>query len=328
MLRPLEHLPTGQGEAAHLWIAATGVLLWGIALLALRPEWEMELLLLAALGTVPLCLRVACQIAPLDDLRFFRLARWLQLPAGLLLLAAFAFPRAATSAALAVPWFSVTVLLCLTGMQVVGGWIRTEAKFTSHEFWGPLRSTPGTLPTLCIAAGLMFSVIGGAFAVITRSGWRPLGFEDVIIRMTAVHFHYAGLVLPILSARAAAELGTGRVQGVALTSVIVATPLLATGITLSPPLEILAAAALVFACMVVGDMQLRLAARANQPLPLLLYGISGVSLLAAMPLALIYAASEWYGTRWITIPTMIQVHGTLNALGFALCGTLGWLVRR
>jgi|HubBroStandDraft_6_1064221.scaffolds.fasta_scaffold2059611_1 hypothetical protein len=30
------------------------------------------------------------------------------------------------------------------------------------------------------------------------------------------------------------------------------------------------------------------------------------------------------GRAWLTVPEMGRVHGTINALGFALCGLLGW----
>lgn len=46
--------------------------------------------------------------------------------------------------------------------------------------------------------------------------------------------------------------------------------------------------------------------------------VAGVTLLTTMPLAAIYASSVFSGSTVLDIPTMARVHGTLNALGFAL----------
>jgi hypothetical protein len=59
-----------------------------------------------------------------------------------------------------------------------------------------------------------------------------------------------------------------------------------------------------------------------------LLGISAVSLAIAMTLVGIYTVGEFTGQYWLVLPQMARFHGTINALGFALCGLLGWALVR
>jgi hypothetical protein len=43
-----------------------------------------------------------------------------------------------------------------------------------------------------------------------------------------------------------------------------------------------------------------------------------------MALAAVFAVSSAAGTAWLDVPTMARLHGTANALGFALPGLLAW----
>jgi hypothetical protein len=60
-----------------------------------------------------------------------------------------------------------------------------------------------------------------------------------------------------------------------------------------------------------------------------LWVVAGLSLLFGMGLALLYAArGQMLPLPWLDIPWMRALHGTANALGFALCGALGWTLAR
>jgi hypothetical protein len=50
--------------------------------------------------------------------------------------------------------------------------------------------------------------------------------------------------------------------------------------------------------------------------------ISVSSLAAAMLLAAVYALGEFTANDWLSISTMVQTHGVLNAFGFVLCGLI------
>ena len=55
--------------------------------------------------------------------------------------------------------------------------------------------------------------------------------------------------------------------------------------------------------------------------------VSGVSLLAAMLLALGFGLRYVFPYLALTMPQMWAIHGTLNAFGFGLCGILAWRSR-
>ena len=47
-----------------------------------------------------------------------------------------------------------------------------------------------------------------------------------------------------------------------------------------------------------------------------------------MPLAAIYATGTLTGLAWLDLSTMARIHGSLNALGFALPVVLAWTLDR
>ena len=51
-----------------------------------------------------------------------------------------------------------------------------------------------------------------------------------------------------------------------------------------------------------------------------LWSIAGVSLAVGMVLAILYGSRQYLTMSWLDIPHMRAIHGTANALGFALCG--------
>ena len=163
--------------------------------------------------------------------------------------------------------------------------------------------------------------------MIARSGWRPLGFRDIIVLATAVHFHYAGFLLPLLTALAERRLRDALSRSAAL-GVVVGVPLVATGITLSAfqfsIVEWLAAWILAGACIAVAVCQVRLAIQASGWMARACFVVSGVSLMAAMVLAGLYGLRAYWEVFWLDIPQMLPFHGAVNAFGFALPGLAGW----
>jgi hypothetical protein len=147
--------------------------------------------------------------------------------------------------------------------------------------------------------------------------------------LTGAHFHYAGLLLPILTGLAARE-RRDRMTDVVCIAVIVAVPLVAVGITLAAhgirwP-DLLAALLMSVVGVFVALLQLALAARAGSMLPRVLFALSGMSLIVGMALAAVYAVGNYCQLGWLSIPRMIRYHATVNVLGFALPGLLAWLV--
>jgi hypothetical protein len=291
-----------------------GVLVWAAALGVLRPGWPEAMLLLASLVIVPLGLGLIAP--PGRHARLRTAADRLRVPAAWTLVASFALPPGWAAAALALPWLAVTVAAALGGL-------------------GRLRAEPRTPAGLCLGVGPIYLAVGGAWSIVARAGLRPLGFPDVIVLMTAVHFHYAGFALLVLAGRAAGALG-GPAASVACLGAVAGVPLVAAGITdaqlmpgLLPPraAELAATGVMAVAGALVGLLQVQIAARQGRPpLARALLGVSGLAILVPMGLAWLYALGAYRHVVWIDILGMFRYHGAVNALGFALPGLLAWHV--
>lgn len=291
------------------WAVIGGCVVWLVALIGLQPGWAAAMLLLAVLVVTPLGLGTVARISRGNGRaeRLLRLAGWIQLPAALCLAGAVALPSGLWAALLSVPWLVTTFVVALGGL-----WRAAGRGFRS-------------LAELAVDSGLVYLAVGGIWTTLSRAGARPMGFEDEIVLLTAVHFHYAGFVLPVIAGL------VGRVTGgvaarLAAAGVVVGVPAVAAGIAFSPLVEWLAASLLAGACTLVAVLEVRLALQTPHSLARYLWLISGSSLVAAMILAGVYAAGEFFEVRWLSIPQMLPTHGALNALGFGVLGIVAWQV--
>src|SRR5581483_2949345 len=109
-------------------------------------------------------------------------AQRVQLPAAVLLAIACWREAGPASALLVAPWTLLTFLLAGIGM----------ARVLRHGWARPL-------DRLCGDVALAFSAIGGVWVLFDRAGLRPLQLDPAIVTLTAVHFHYAGFLLPMFA---------------------------------------------------------------------------------------------------------------------------------
>lgn len=298
-----------------LWLA---FVFWRVAD-AKSLAWSTALLGFAALVLMPLLL----DLVQLDGengsvlSRVFRKVHVLQFPAAGLLLASCVVPEGGAAALLVAPWITLT-----TTLAGVGGYRLLRRGFR------PLGS-------LCQDAGLVFIAVGGAWTLADRLGLHPLGFSTDIVQLTAVHFHFAGLVLPIVAGLIVQEFPSSRIAATSGWGVLAGVPLVAVGITSSQlgqthALEFFAALVLAGGAMIVAFFQLRLAAEIRWPLTVRVgWSIAGISLIFGMSLALLYAARTYFALLpWLDLPWMRGLHGTANALGFAFCSLVSWRLAR
>ncbi|HVS52725.1 MAG TPA: YndJ family transporter [Opitutaceae bacterium] len=276
--------------------------------------WARALLLFAALVLVPLVLDL------LGERNEARLAaRWLawvrawQLPAVGLLALACVVREGAWAAALAFPWLALTWLLAAIGVvrAVRHGWAR------------PLGRLAGDI-------ALLFAAVGGLWTFFDRAGLRPLGLDPAIVTLTAVHFHYAGLLLALFAGLALRARPESRFAARVVVGVVLAVPAVALGITSTQlgwgaALEAAAGVALALTGLMLAGLHLAIALRPGPRTARVLLGIAGASLAGGMILAACYALRSIVAPiPALGIPQMRMIHGTINALGFGLCGTLGW----
>jgi hypothetical protein len=262
------------------------------------------LFLLGPLIVVPLALRLAAPAAEVT--RALWTARRLQPWAALAVVGSFLVGRRGLSAALlALPWLLVTLLVALHGARR----FRRDARRVAE---------------LAIDAGCAMLPIGGGWLVLSRLGVSPLGFEEPIPLLTAVHFHYAAFATLVLVGLAGRCTRDGAAYRAIAAGAMSGPPLLAAGITLSPLLEVTAASVVVLALAGLAVLTLvRIVPRLHGWARVLLV-VSSVSILAGMACAAAYAAGEFTGIGTISLGRMARIHGPLNALGFALAGLVGW----
>ncbi len=299
------------------YAALVGAIVWlgwsvVTATFPLEASWATALLLLAAWVLIPLCLGVLFKSVPPSDLDWSgRIAMHLYLPAACALGVSCSLPVGIGAAISALPWLGFTGLVAWTG--------------------GCQLYRRGLIPlsALCVDAGLVFLAVGGGWTLLSRFGARPLAFSPEIVELTAVHFHYAGFVLPILTGLSARAIG-GVVASIAAVGVMAGVPLVAVGITATQLgfgllLEGVAAVITAFAGLLTAGLQWRLASRPEQPAPARwLWALSAVALVVGMSLAALYGLRAYWPMPWLNIPWMRAVHGSVNALGFSLAGIVAW----
>lgn len=276
--------------------------------------WGEALLVFAALVVVPLLMDLLGD--EFDDARTvvsLRVAEKLQFPAALALVLAYLVEPGVLAALCAVPWAGVLLLLAGAGLRrlIRRGW--------------------RSLPLLCREFGLIYAAVAAPWLLADRLGLRPLGFDSSIVLLTSVHFHYAGLLMPALTGFALEALRLPRVFNLIGVGVIAGVPAVAVGITssqlaLSRDIEMAAAMLMAASGLGVGALHLWLAMQTRWPMRArCLWVAAGCALAAGMALALLYAVRSFFHPwPWLDIPWMRVLHGSLNALGFGLCGVLAW----
>ncbi|MDY7082540.1 MAG: YndJ family protein [Halobacteria archaeon] len=292
--------------------AALGSLVWLVAVITRALVTVETLLALAILVFVPVALHlVATPLRSGGHPAWYRLAVFAQFPAGILAVVSIAISQGSTAGLLALPWMFVTVCIA---------------------FFGLIRLLPrGSRPTeeTYIDVGLVYVPVGGAGLLLNRLGIAPFDFPDVIILLTGVHFHYAAFLLPVFVGLAGRMLANEKAKSTysRLLPAFAITPVfIATGLTFSPVVEVIAVSVFVVVVIALSVIALFKVVPRLERLPALFVGLSFVSLVPAMVLAFAYGYSEFTGDFALSIPTMVTTHGVFNALGFALFGTVGWLL--
>ena len=312
-------------DRSQLWtrISATaGTAVWaGVAVLArvgIARVGAIELLFLfAPLVIVPLGMELGRGMGASG--RLDALGRRLQPFGAGLAVVAMLLPPGSTAGVLAFGWCVVCFVVAGAGMLhlISAAW---------GDAGGGARAT---LVSLAIDFARIDLAVGGTWLVASRMGIRPMGIQEPIGLLTAVHFHFAGFATAMI---AAATLRFARVRGLGqglnlLVPFVVGMPfVVAAGFVISPVLKMVGAG--VFSISVAGlAVFLRACGRlADDRTARVLLQTSAVAVFVAMILAGIYVVADFLGSDALTIPQMARTHGILNSVGFCLPGLLGWLV--
>lgn len=285
------------------WVALGGLVAVD-AFEVVDPTTAALAVVLAVAVVVPLVARLAH--LPFRDgtrSRWYRRAAILTPPAAVATAVSLVLPAGPLAAVLAVPWLVATVLLAVYGLQ---------------------RGLPNTLrpPELAVSVGLCYLPVAGVALLLHRLD-ATAGFTATTALLTVVHFHYAGGALPVFAGLVGRDSGGGRRYRTLLVPVLVGPGLVGLGIALSPTLELLAAGALAVAVAGVALYALSVIP-VRDGAGRVLVGLAAVSVVVSMGLVVAYLASQSTVAPLVTFDVMLAGHGWINAIGFALCGLVGW----
>ena len=243
-------------------------------------------------------------------------ARWVQPFGAAAVVAAMWLPPGKRAALAALTWLLVCVLMASSGVM---GLVRS-----------PLRNAAGeAVANVTLAVAKIDLAVGGAWLVASRLGMRPMGVQEPIGLLTAVHFHYAGFATAMIAAatlRFAAERSRERWLK-PVTLMVAGLPyVVAVGFVVSPALKM--AAGLLFSASVatLAVLLRSCAMRATNASARILLQVAAGAVFVGMMFSGTYAIADFLGCNALTIPQMTRTHGLLNAVGFCLPGLLGWLV--
>lgn len=301
--------------------AIVGVFVWCGLLIAAQTNvlyltWIELLFLFAPLVVVPLGLHLTDQTEIGSAISLpERLARVIHTPAALLAVASFFFLPGIIAAGLAVTWLAFCGLLAFGGLLRVfrGGFARLDA--------------------LCPAVAFLYSLVGAAWLVASRLGLNPMGFQEPIVLLTAVHFHYAGFAASLLarSANRALIVRAGNAAAtlmlrIVMAGVLIGPCLLAMGFVIGPRVKLVAALVLALSEVALAISFVFALKRVARFSAQLLLTIAAASVAFSMAFAAVWAIGEYPLQQFVNLDQMERFHGTANAFGFTLCGLLGWVL--
>ncbi len=287
---------------AAVWL----ILVVGVLLNLFRLSLFDLLFLLAPWVVVPLSLNLlpaqGSHLSHVNEL----VVRYLLLPGAALATASFFLKDGRPAGALTSLWLLVSSVLALDGLE---RFIRTRLQ---------------SFPEFCFAVGEGYSLVGSLWLSASRLGMQPVGFHEPIVLLTAIHFHYAGLMAAVLTGLAASSMRTSTLLRTALSCAVVGPGLLGLAFLAGPKLKLAAVGlmvigecAIAFATFCVG-----LTEAGGIGGRLLLFASACVIL--GMALAGIWAVGEYPFHSFVNLEQMARYHGVLNSVGFGLCSLVGW----
>jgi uncharacterized protein (UPF0548 family)/uncharacterized membrane protein YiaA len=307
------------GYVSGWLLSLVGFLVWLVFLFYEKPSllaagWATSILLFAPLVACSLVFELVENRIGRTQISIF--LRKMQLPAAILLTIAFLIESSIYQPILGVFW------VILTGVSAIWGGFFILQKI-KNSGWS------ANFPEITMAAGLVLSAIGGAWLMAALLNWQPMGFDSVIVFLTAIHFHFAGLILPVLAGLAARRF-FDKMSKIICFGVLAGVPLTAIGITASqfqagPWLEFLAASWMATAGILTAFLYLKLAFLPEKWRGKSFFAICAIALGLGMMLAFLYGIRSIFPAPGLTIPWMRALHGTLNSFGFAWAGLIGWI---
>ena len=235
--------------------------------------------------------------------------KWISFAAAALATISFFLPTGILAASFASAWLLVCAFFAQRGL-------RRLRRHRAHSF-----------SQLCFGVGEAYLIVGGTWLVASRLGLNPVGFQEPIVLLTAVHFHFAGFLSAVLAGlthERLRETRWSRPLGMALTGAVVGPGLLALAFLVGPKVKLAAVILIVLGQVGLAAGMIRVALSKVNPVARALLLFSSGCIVAGMALAASWALGEYPLQSFVELGRMERVHGTLNAIGFGICGLIGW----
>jgi YndJ-like protein len=179
----------------------------------------------------------------------------------------------------------------------------------------------------CFAVGEGYLLVAGAWLVASRAGLEVLAFHEPIVLLTAVHFHFAGFASAVLAGLVDERFQASKWKTLlraALLAVVCGPAVLGVAFLLGPQVKLVAALLIALGQIGLASGMARVGLAAKSTSGRWLLFVASASVAAGMILAALWAVGEYPLEAFVNIRQMAEFHGLLNALGYVLCGLLGW----
>ncbi len=175
--------------------------------------------------------------------------------------------------------------------------------------------------SLLDAVTVGFGLVSVSALMVSRLELVLFDIVEPIVKLTAIHFSYAGVGTFVLARRLPASWW----QRVTVGLVVAAPVVVASGFVLRSAAGQVGGAVLMTAgTWLVAALNVKVA-HSMRVLPRWLMGLSCLAPWVSMVLAVSWAANNyWPSVPALTVVDMVPTHGALNAFGFVLCGLLAW----
>jgi hypothetical protein len=305
------------GRGSLRWEVFLGAVVWLVMVAGTWSGWPqlgiIELLfLLAPWIVLPLA---SSLISPLDKSESSSAVqqpalKWIIFAAAALATISFFLPTGILAASFASAWWLVCSWFALRGSRRL------------------LRSRTHSFPQFCFAAGEAYLIVGGTWLVASRLGLQPVGFQEPIVLLTAVHFHFAGFLSAVLAGLThdrLRETHWSKPLAAALLGVVLGPGLLGLAFLVGPKVKLAAVILIVLGQFGLATGMVRVALGNVNPVARTMLLLSSGCVVAAMALAASWALGEYPLQPFVDLGRMERIHGTLNAVGFGICGLIGWM---
>jgi hypothetical protein len=231
-------------------------------------------------------------------------------------------------AAAALATISLFLPTGILAASFASAWLLACTFFALRGFRRLWRYRAHSLSQFCFAAGEAYLIVGGAWLAASRLGLQPVGFQEPIVLLTAVHFHFAGFLSAVLAGLTYERLRETRwskALGASLLGVVVGPGLLGLAFLVGPKVKLGAVILIVVGQFGLATGMIRVALGHVNPVGRALLLFSSGCVVVGMGLAASWALGEYPMQPFVELGRMERIHGTLNAVGFGICGLIGWM---